>query len=468
MGKGPSNRQAERGNKVSPHSIGAKALATKLDRVEQRSRQDKGTVFNNLGHLIDLELLRKCYDNLDGTKAVGIDGISKEAYGKNLKDNLQQLLLRIRRGDYHPQASRIVEIPKASGGKRPLAIACFEDKIVQEATKEIVERIFEPLFTDNSHGFRPRRDCHTALAALDKHLWEWECGAVLEIDLQKYFNTIPHEPLIRMLKAKISDERFLRLIIKLLKAPILNAAGEEEWNEIGSPQGSILSPVISNVYLHYVLDTWFDWINSSQLGGSAHLVRYADDAVFTFRSITDAQRFRKQLEKRLAEYGIRLHEGKTAILPSGKREAGRHERLALRMPSFTFLGFTHVWGISVNRKTGKRFWRVKRRTCSKRFTNKLAEMKSFIQKNRHEKDLIPRTKRALQGYLNYFAIMDNGKRCSQFIQEVRRQLFKWLNRRSQKRSFDWDQFGLIMKRVDFPDSCHLKNPFFDSRPQVCR
>jgi RNA-directed DNA polymerase len=453
---------------VKPLSTGKEILHTKLDRVEQRSRQDRGTVFNNLGYLINKEMLEECFDSLDRSKAVGIDGINKDTYRKNLAVNLEQLLFKIRQGSYHPKASRIVEIPKASGGSRPLAISCLEDKIVQEAVKRVVERIYEPLFMDTSHGFRPRRNCHTALAALGQHLWKWECGAVLEIDLQKYFNSIPHEPLEKMLRAKISDERFLHLIIKLLKAPVLNKDEIAERNEIGSPQGSILSPIISNVYLHHALDTWFDWINTSQLGGSAAMVRYADDAVFTFRSLAQAKQFQEQLVERLNKYGIKLHEGKTAVLPSGKSEAERHARAGLRMPTFTFLGFLHVWGISVNGKTGKRFWRVKRHTCPIRFRKKLAEMKDHIRKHRHEKDLLLQAKRVVQGWLNYYAITDNQKRVSGFICEVKRMLFKWLNRRSQKQSFEWEQFGRTLRKIGFPEGHILKDPFFGSRPLVCR
>lgn len=443
-------------------------MSTKLDRVELRSRRDRETVFNNLGYLIDLDLLRGCFDNLDGNKAVGIDGITKEEYGKNLAENLRQLLLKIRRGDYHPQAMRIVEIPKTSGGKRPLAISCFEDKIVQEAVKRIVERIYEPLFVEYSHGFRPGRDCHTALVALGNHLWSYDSKAVLEIDLQRYFNMIPHEPLIKMLRAKISDERFMRLIIKLLKAPILNEDGKTEQNEIGSPQGSILSPLLSNIYLHHVLDTWFGWINARQFGRRMRMVRYADDAVFTSFHVKQAERFRTLLAKRLNEYGIKLNEEKTAVLLSGEHEAKRHAELGLRMPSFTFLGFLHVWGSSWSHKKGKRFWRVKRRTCPKRFRNKLAEMKSFIRANRHEKDLIERVKRATQGYLNYFAITDNQKRIRQFVYEVRGMLFKYLNRRSQRCSYDWDQFTVLLQEHKFPEARILRKPFFGPRPMVCR
>jgi group II intron reverse transcriptase/maturase len=410
-------------------------LETQLNRVKQRSQQDPGTVFNNLGHLINLEMLRSCHHSQDGSKAVGSDGVTKEKYQQNLEENLEGLLIKIRRGSYHPQASRIVEIQKSNGSKRPLAIACFEDKIVQEAVKRILESIYEPLFLECSHGFRPERGCHTALISLNQSLMKWECGGVLEIDLQKYFNTIPHKQLIEILKSKISDERFLYLIIKLLKAPILNDDGSERRNEIGSPQGSILSPVISNLYLHHALDTWFTWVNQSHFGRSASLVRYADDVVCTFRNLSQAEQFLKMLKIRFSEFGISINESKTQIVLAGQREAARSEQMGTLMPTFTFLGFLHVWGIAMNRKTGKRFWRVKRRTCPIRFRNKLAEIKADIRKNRHRTDLVARVKRVTQGYLNYFAINDNSRRISQFINEVKRTLFKYLNRRSQRHNF---------------------------------
>jgi len=267
---------------VSLHSIEIKILQTKLNRVEVRSRRDRKAVFNNLGHLINPAMLRECFHSLDGSKAVGIDGVTKAVYGRNLDENLKQLLMKIRKGAYQPKASRIVEIPKADGSTRPLAISCFEDKIVQEAVRRILERIYEPIFLKCSHGFRPGRSCHSALAALDRSLMNAGSGAVLEIDLRKYFNSIPHEPLIRFLRMKISDQRFFYLIIKLLKAPVMGSDGMTMRNEIGSPQGSILSPLISNLYLHYVLDIWFSWLNDRQYGGKASMVRYADDAAFTF------------------------------------------------------------------------------------------------------------------------------------------------------------------------------------------
>lgn len=431
-------------------------------------------MFNNLGHLINLEMLQLCHHKLDGAKAVGIDGVTKEAYERNLGDNLKKLRMKIRQGSYHPKPSRIVEIPKSDGSARPLAISCHEDKIVQEAVRRILERIYEPLFLECSHGFRPRRGCDTALVALNEHLKSYDCGAALEIDLQKYFNTIPHEPLIRLLKLKIADSRFLHLIIKLLKAPTLTKDGKAEWNEIGSPQGSILSPVMANLYLHYVLDIWFSWINDSRFGGSAHVVRYADDAVFTFRSLEEAESFKILLMERLKSFGISLNEDKTHVLACGPKVAAKYERKGLPMPTFTFLGFLHVWGKSLNRKRGIWFWRVKRRTCPKRFKKKLAEIKSYTRSHRHEKNLIVRVKQIVQGYLNYFAVNDNQRRVAQFVAEVKRILFKYLNRRGGKRKMVWTRFVRILEKIKFPDNKpRLKNLFFASsaygqKPKGCR
>ena len=447
---------------MSLHSIETQILQTKLNRVEERSRQDRKAVFNNLGYLINQVMLRECFNALDGSKAVGIDGVTKLEYGRNLDENLKQLLIKIRKGNYHPRASRTVEIPKADGSTRPLAISCFEDKVVQEAVRRILERIYEPIFLDCSHGFRPKRNCHSALVALDRSLMNPGCGAVLEIDLKKYFNTIPHDPLIRFLRMKISDQRFLYLIIKLLKAPVIESNGAEARNEIGSPQGSILSPLISNLYLHYVLDIWFSWLYGRQYGGKANVVRYADDAAFTFPSLPAAERFRGQLVDRLAAFGISVNEAKTKAFLSGKWPALRCEQNRQRLPTFAFLGFLHVWGISWNRR-GERFWRVKRRTCPTRYRKKIAEIRDYIKQNRHCKDLLPRLIRVIRGYLNYFAINDNERRVRQFTYEVKRTLFKYLNQRSQRRSFEWQRFTQILKQAKFPNYISTRNIFFASR-----
>ena len=274
-------------------SIASKELNTKLARIEQRSRKDPQAMFNNLGHALDLDFLRACFHSLDARKAVGVDRITKAQYGRKLESNLQELLKKIRNGSYYPQPSRIVEIPKADGNTRPLAISCTEDKIVQEAVRRILERIYEPHFLDCSYGFRPGRNAHQALADLDKRLLKESCRAAVDIDLKKYFNTIPHKPLGKILQKKVKDRRLLYLIIKLLKAPILDKDGKAKRNEVGSPQGSILSPLLANIYLHYVLDEWFIQVNQELLKGTAHMVRYCDDVFFTLGSMEDAVLFHK-------------------------------------------------------------------------------------------------------------------------------------------------------------------------------
>lgn len=251
---------------------------TKLERIGKVAETKKDTVFNNIAHVVDLDLLRSSYQQLDGKKAVGIDGITKEAYGTKLDDNLQDLLRRIQGNAYKPKASRIVEIPKEDGSTRPLAIACFEDKLVQHAVNAVLTKIYEPLFLPSSYGFREGMNPHQALRALMKYSYQNTNGATVEIDLRKYFNSIPHSVLMDILREKISDKRFLKLVEKLIRSPTM-VEGKAELNILGVPQGSICSPIISNLYLHYVIDDWFAKINRTHMKGRADLVRFADDSV---------------------------------------------------------------------------------------------------------------------------------------------------------------------------------------------
>src|SRR5215204_1648200 len=239
-----------------------KEETTKLDRIGKRAKYQPETVFNNIGHVIDLNLLRECYQELNGRKANGIDGVTKASYGEKLEGSLQDLLARMRRNGYRPQASRLVEIPKEDGSTRPLAISCFEDKIVQLAVSKILTAVFEPKFLPCSYGYREGVNGHEALRALMKYSNENPNGATLEIDLRKYFNSIPHANLQSILQEKITDKWFLKLVEKLICAPVM-VDGKVELNKVGCPQGSIISPILSNIYLHNAVDEWFSEITKS-------------------------------------------------------------------------------------------------------------------------------------------------------------------------------------------------------------
>ena len=419
---------------------------TKLESISRRAKFRRDTVFNNIGYVVDLDLLSECYQELDGKKALGIDGVTKEVYGKKLKDNLQDLLAKIRRRAYKPQASKVVEIPKEDGSTRPLAISCFEDKIVQLAVSKNLTAIFEPQFLLCSYGYREGVNGHEALRALMKYSNKFPKGATLEIDLRKYFNTIPHEKLQGILEEKISDKRFLKLIEKVIRAPVM-VNGKAELNRLGVPQGSIASPILSNIYLHHVVDNWFSEISKSHLKGKADMVRFADDMVFVFQRSEDAEKFYKVLPKRLEKYGLKLHEDKSSLLKSGKQEAKEAEKRGERIPTYKFLGFICYWGKSRNGQ-----WRLKFKSRADRFTGKLRGLREYLRKslNQETKSTIERVKKIVTGWVNYHAISDNQQRVSSFILMSERALFNWINRKGGKRKMNWTTFGKLLKEMNYP------------------
>jgi RNA-directed DNA polymerase len=440
---------------MSVHTENGKQQTTKLEGIGKRAEFKKDPVFNNIGHVVDLELLRASYRQLEGAKAVGIDGVTKTSYGEKLEENLQDLLAKLRRNAYKPQASRLIEIPKEDGSTRPLAISCFEDKLVQLAVSKILTAVYEPGFLPCSYGYREGVSGHEALRALMKYSNQNPDGITLEIDLRKYFNSIPHNNLQEILRAKISDKWFLKLVEKLIRAPV-QTNGKAELNRIGCPQGSIISPILSNIYLHHVVDSWFAQISKSHIKGRADMVRFADDMVFVFQRKEDADRFYQVLPKRLEKFGLTLHEDKSSMLRSGSKAAEEVNKRGERLPTYKFLGFVCYWGQSRNGT-----WRLKYKSRPDRFAAKLKELRKDLKESLSEKTdtVIQRTKRKVRGWVNYNAISDNKRRVSSFILLSKRTLFSWINRKGGNRKMSWDRFGNLMKQIDYPQNFKTTSMF---------
>lgn len=435
---------------MTVHSKDGTTWLTKLDRISALTSDCPSIVFNNIGHIIDHEMLCNAYHQLDGNKAAGVDRKSKVAYGEELDENLSQLLKKLRRGTYTPQPARIVEIPKEDGSKRPLAISCIEDKIVQSVVHQILSEIYEPIFSPASYGGRPGRGAHDALRALTKFSSQCPKGAIVEIDIQKYFNSIPHEEMMKCIEEKISDRRFLGLVKTLLQSPYLED-GRAVKNVKGCPQGSIASPILANIYLHKVIDEWFSTIRQTHIQGIAQQVRYLDDMVFVFQRESEAERFYKVLPKRLEKFGLKLHEKKSSLIKAGSIHAQKANTMGRKLPTFNFLGFTAYWGKARN----GRDWRLKYTSRADRFSTKLKELRNYLWKRLATNDrgyLLWRIVKVIRGWINYHGISDNKRRVQTFILYCKRLLFRWFNRRGGRRRLTWERYVLILKRVRFPES----------------
>jgi group II intron reverse transcriptase/maturase len=423
---------------------------TKIERLGARAKRNSDTIFNNLGHILDADLLREIYQKQNGNKAIGIDKVTKETYGIKLEENIENLIAKIRKGIYRPKPSRITNIPKDDGSMRPLAVACFEDKLVQAAVSEILTAIYEPIFLPCFYGFRPNKNCHDALKALCKHVYPCWDGAIVEVDIQKYFNSIPHKELRKMLEKKITDTRFLRLIDKLATAPILDKEGIAIPNEQGCPQGSILSPILANIYLHEVIDTWFYKIKQTHFAGKTEVIRYADDMIFVFENSTEAKCFYEVLPKRLARYGLTIQENKSRLIKSGQNAAAWAHKHGQRLPTYNFLGFTVYWGKARNGK----WWRIKFKSRRDRITSKLQGLKRFLRESitvKGTNKVLRVVSWVVQGWVNYYSISDNQGCVWGFINAARRLVWQWLNRRGRRDPLAWERFNQLMITAKFPN-----------------
>ena len=416
-------------------------METKLARISQLSKENPDMVFTSIGHLINKELLMECHKMMDGKKAVGIDGVTKEDYGRNLEENLDKLVGRLKQKSYKPQPARKVEIPKDNGKTRPLSIYCYEDKLVQEALKRVLEAVFEPHFYDEMWGFRPNRGCHKAIQSLNVMLEKRPTSYVLDADIKGFFDHINHDWAVRFIESRIKDPNIIRLVRRMLKGGILEDYRYEKTEE-GSGQGSVCSPIIANIYMHYVLVWWFKEKMQPRFRGYSGLTVYADDFVVVFQYKDDAERFYEHLKKRTEHFGMALEENKTRLIEIGRFAEERCAKKGRKPQTFTFLGFTHYCSHGRNGK-----FRVKRKTSKKKFAKKCKEVHRIIRdmRTRRLAVIIKKMNQILVGYYHYYGITDNIDSLRNFRRQMRKSLFKWLNRRSQKKSYTWEQFDDMLR-----------------------
>lgn len=405
-------------------------------------------VLTSLNHHLDEEWLRYAYELTRKDAAVGVDGQTAQDYAVHLEENLRGLLERIKSGRYQAPPVRRVDIPKADGSQRPLGIPTFEDKVAQRAIVLLLEPIYEQDFRDCSFGFRPGRSAHQALRHLRSRIMENNGRWVLDVDLRRYFETIDHGHLRNFLARRVVDSVVRRMIDKWLKAGVLNGA---QWSrsDRGTPQGGVISPLLANVYLHYVLDDWYEQEVVSRMKRTTTLVRYCDDFVLVFDDFLDCVRVQRVLGKRLARFGLSLNADKTHMVdfrfkrPDGKRHP------ATEATSFAFLGFLHVWGKS---RRGKNV--VYQRTAKDRYARALRSIHLWCRANRH----MPLAKqhamlsRKMRGHYAYYGITGNGKRLRWYAHQVERIWRYWLARRTRGWRFRWDRFQALLERYPLPNA----------------
>jgi len=417
---------------------GETTVLDRLERITTRAKTHPEEVFNNLFSLLNYELLWYAFRRLKQGKSPGVDGVTLEDYEEHLRDNLQDLLDRLHRGAYRPKPSLRKNIPKGNGKTRPLGIASVEDKLVQRAVVMILEQIYENDFYDFSYGYRPGKSCHEALAVLGGIISTRKVNWVSDADIKGFFDHVSHEHLLEMLSKRISDPKMLRLIGRFLKAGVM-IDGRLEATEDGVPQGASLSPLLANVYLHYVLDQWFECEVKPRLRGEAYMIRFADDFLCCFQYEDDAKRYQAVLPKRLGRFCLAVAEEKTKLIEFGRFARRNHQRRGEGAPStFDFLGFTHYCGRS---RAGK--FKLKRKTSGKKLRMKLTEMRLWF----HHQLSVPvsemwQTLNAkLRGHYQYYGINDNWPLLLVYRDKVRRMAKRHLSRRSQKSYVNWGDFS---------------------------
>jgi len=440
-GRGPTKGNTNQQNAPRTQSR-KRGVSSALERVRQRAKQDQGVKFTALLHHVTIELLRESFRALRPKAAAGVDGVTWAQYAGDLEENLRDLHGRLHRGAYRAKPARRVFIPKADGGERPLAITSLEDKIVQRAVTMVLNAIYEVDFLGFSYGFRPQRSQHQALDALAVGIFRKKVSWVLDADIRGFFDSIDHEWLQRFVEHRIADRRIIRLLQKWLKAGVLQD-GVKTVAEAGSPQGATISPLLANIYLHYVFDLWVErWRRRAR--GDVIVVRYADDIVLGFQHESDARRFWRELRERLAKFRLELHPAKTRLLRFGKLAArNREERGKGKPETFDFLGFTHICG-----KSRRGRFLLVRWVSAARMRSTLKALRERLKRRRH----LPVhaqgawLQRIIQGYFGYYAVPTNSRRLEQFRTQVIRAWLFALWRRSQRTRLTWVRMNTLVRR----------------------
>jgi len=425
----------------------SRSVSTKQERIAALAKQSPQMAFTSLAYLMDIDWLKEAYRRTRKDGAVGVDGMTAAEYEQDLEGNLQRLLDRAKSGTYRAPPVRRVHIPKggSSTETRPIGIPTLEDKLLQRAVVMLLEPIYEQDFLDCSYGFRPGRSAHQALKSFRDQLMRCRGGYVLEVDIRKFFDNLDHGHLRQFLQHRVRDGVLLRLIGKWLKAGVMED-GSVSYPDSGSPQGGVVSPLLSNVFLHYVLDLWFEQVVKPRLRDRAFLIRFADDFVIGFRDGRDARRVMEVIPKRFGKYGLTIHPTKSRLVPFRPSSPWANDdrgEPAERAGTFDLLGFTHYWA-----RSRKGYWIVKLKTAADRFSRALRSIDSWCRVHRHLsiKEQQQTLNAKLRGHYAYYGVTGNSGALTRFLHEVERRWRKWLNRRNRIRSMHWDKFRKLLQR----------------------
>jgi group II intron reverse transcriptase/maturase len=423
-------------------------METKLTRIAEIAREKPKERFTSLAHLINELMLEECHREMDSKKAPGVDKVTKEEYGRNLQANIVNLLERMKQQSYKPRPVRRTYIPKSgTSKKRPLGIPGYEDKLVQSAITKILNAIYEGDFLDCSYGFRPGRGCHDALRTLNNIIMGKKINYIVDADIRGFFEHVSHEWMMKFIAHRIADSNIQRLIARFLKAGVMEAGIRYNTPE-GTPQGGVISPILANIYLHYVLDLWFEKVVKRQCHGEAYLIRYCDDFICCFQYEEDAKSFYQALIERLRKFNLEIATEKTKILAFGRNANTNCKKTEKRKPdTFDFLGFTHYVDTYKNGS-----FRVGRKTSRKKFKMSLLKCKEWLKVNRNmpPEELMKVLRKKMEGYYRYYGVSGNFRMLELFRDNVQGLLYKWLNRRSQRKSFNGEEFESFLTRFPLP------------------